>query len=135
VDRILADPRKRVGVIGLTFKPGTDDLRESPTVELVEQLSGKGLQVRIYDESLSLPALVGANKAYIDSTIPHLGALMCASLEEVVQNSDIVVVAHDYHDARGRLLAALTPDHLLIDLVKIAPSGEGLSFAYEGIAW
>jgi len=135
VARILQDQRKRVGIIGLTFKPGTDDLRESPMVELVEVLSGKGLQVRIYDDNLSLSRLVGDNKAYIERTIPHLSRMLCGSIEEVVGDSDIVVVAHDCRDGKERLLDALTSDHLLIDFVKIIPNGDHALSTYEGICW
>jgi GDP-mannose 6-dehydrogenase len=135
VDLVLRDQRRNVGIIGLTFKPGTDDLRESPLVELVEVLSGKGLQVRIYDDNVSLSRLVGGNKAFIERVIPHIAGLMCTSMEEVVKGSEIIVVAHDCCDGRERLFDLLEPDQLVIDLVKIVPRFGRLPVTYEGICW
>lgn len=135
IDLVLRDQRKNVGVIGLTFKPGTDDLRESPMVELVEVLSGKGLQVRIYDDNMSLSRLVGGNKEFIERTIPHIAGLMCPTMGEVVNSSDILVVAHDCGNGREQLIDMVTPDHLVIDLVKVNPLHKQQIFAYEGIGW
>lgn len=135
VDLILGDNRRRVGIVGLSFKSGTDDLRESPVVELVETLSGKGLEVRIYDENVNLSRLVGGNKAYIERVLPHISALMCASMDEVVENSDVIVVAHDPGDRRKLLIELLKPDQLLVDFVKIISDGDRRPVAYEGICW
>lgn len=135
VDLILRDHRRKVGIIGLSFKPDTDDLRESPIVELAETLSGKGLEVKIYDENVNLSRLIGGNKAFIERVIPHISALMCASMEEVVESSDIIVVAHDLRDGRERLTDLLKPDQLLIDFVKIVSDGDCYPVAYEGICW
>jgi GDP-mannose 6-dehydrogenase len=134
-DVILADPgRAKVGIIGLTFKPGTDDLRESPIVQLVEILNGKGLKVRIFDNRVSLSRLIGGNKAFIERTLPHISALMSDSIEEVVQHADVVVVAHNMQDGGKQLVNLLRPDQLVIDLVKVAFS-QPLPAAYEGICW
>lgn len=135
VDMILRRQRRSVGMIGLTFKPGTDDLRESPIVELVEILSGKGLQVKIYDNNVVLSKLVGGNKAFVERVIPHISALMCTSMEEVVQSSDVIVIAHDLRDDRSQLTQLLRPDQLLIDLVKIFSDGNPSLAAYEGVCW
>jgi GDP-mannose 6-dehydrogenase len=135
VDLILGDNRRRVGIVGLSFKSGTDDLRESPVVELVETLSGKGLEVRIYDENVNLSRLVGGNKAYIERVLPHISALMCASMEEVVENSDVIVVAHNPGDRRKLLIELLKSDQLLVDFVKIISDGDRRPVAYEGICW
>jgi GDP-mannose 6-dehydrogenase len=123
-----------VGIIGLTFKPGTDDLRESPIVELVETLSGKGLKVRIYDNNVSLSRLIGGNKAFIEKVLPHISTMMSNSMEEVMQSSDVIVVGHDLQDEGERLVNLLKPDQLVIDFVKIA-SYKSLPVAYEGICW
>jgi len=134
-DIILSDPnRTKVGIIGLTFKPGTDDLRESPIVQLVEILNGKGLKVRIYDNNVSLSRLIGGNKAFIEQVLPHISAMMSDSMEEVVQSSDVIVVGHDLQDGGEQLANLLKPDQLLIDLVKIA-SKKSHPAAYEGICW
>lgn len=135
VDLILRDHRQKVGIIGLSFKPNTDDLRESPVVELVETLSGKGLEVKIYDGNVNLSRLMGGNKAFIERVIPHISALMCASMEEVVESSDVIVVAHDLRDGRKRLTDLLKQDQLLIDFVKIVSDGDRCPAAYEGICW
>jgi GDP-mannose 6-dehydrogenase len=134
VDMILKEQQNRVGIIGLTFKPGTDDLRESPIVDLVETLSGKGLKVRIYDKNVSLSRLIGANKAFIEQVLPHISTMMSDSMEEVVQSSDVIVVSHDLHDGGEQLFNLLRPDQLVIDFVKITFS-KSLPAAYEGICW
>jgi GDP-mannose 6-dehydrogenase len=135
-DMILADPkRKKVGIIGLTFKTGTDDLRESPMVELVEVLIGKGLVVSIYDRNVVLSKLVGGNKVYIEQVLPHISAMIDESLEKVVKAADVVVVAHELHGSEEQdLMALLTPGQLVIDLVKME-SLRSLSCDYEGICW
>jgi GDP-mannose 6-dehydrogenase len=134
-DIVLSRPtRPKVGIIGLTFKPGTDDLRESPIVHLVETLSGKGLEVRIADSNVSLSRLIGGNKAFIEQALPHIAAMMCDSMEEVVRASDVIVVGHESPDGGQHLVNLLRPDQLLIDLVKMA-SGDSRAAAYEGICW
>jgi len=136
VDIILRDPqRTKVGVIGLTFKPGTDDLRESPVVQLVETLTGKGLKVKIYDNNVSLSRLMGGNKAYIENVLPHISGMISESLEDVVSNSDVVVVAHDLQDGERQLVGILRPDQLVLDLVKMKTNGSQFPAAYEGVCW
>lgn len=134
-DLILRQQRKGVGFIGLSFKPGTDDLRESPIVDLVEMLSGKGLKVRIYDDNVSLSRLIGGNKAFIEKTLPHISALLCTSMEEVVQGSEVVIVAHNPSDGGQQLLNLLKPEQLVIDFVKIASNGNHHPTEYEGVCW
>ena len=135
VDMILREQRNRVGIRGLTFKPGTDDLRESPLVDLVETLNGKGLNVRIYDNNISLSRLVGGNKAFIEELLPHISTLMGDLLEEVVQGADIIVVGHDLQDGGDKLFNLLRPNQLVIDLVKITSDGNFFPASYEGICW
>lgn len=134
-DMILSDQRRnKVGIIGLTFKPGTDDLRESPIVELVETLSGKGLKVKIYDDNVSLSKLVGGNKAFIERVLPHISTMMSDSMEDVMRSSDVIVVSHALHNGEKQLVNLLKPGQLVIDFVKIA-SYKSLPVAYEGICW
>jgi GDP-mannose 6-dehydrogenase len=127
--------RARVGVLGLTFKPGTDDLRESPMVQLVETLSGKGLPVRIWDPNVALSKLIGGNKAFIEQTLPHISAMMCDTMEEVAQASDVIVVSHGMPDGGTELTHLLRPDQMLIDLVKLPAGASSGSTVYQGVCW
>src|SRR5262249_55764444 len=91
VDAVLAARERRVGVVGLAFKPGTDDLRESPMVTLVEALIGKGCDVRILDRNVSIARLVGANRRFIEEEIPHIASLMCESVDALLAHAEILV--------------------------------------------
>jgi GDP-mannose 6-dehydrogenase len=126
--------RKRVGVLGLSFKAGTDDVRESPVVPLIETLVGRGYEVLVYDEDVQLDSLIGANKAFVEAEIPHIASLMRPGLEEVVEGSEVVVVSNgskSYEDVLHRI----RDDQLIIDLVGIA-KGQGSTMGeYEGICW
>lgn len=132
VEMVLATGKKRVGVLGFSFKAGTDDLRESPMVALIETLIGKGLQLRIYDHDVSLARLFGANKEYIERQIPHISQLMRASIEEVLDSSDVIVIGNKADEFKN-LAGKRRHDHLIIDLVRIfnASSDE----TYQGICW
>ena len=125
--------RKRIGVLGMSFKPGTDDLRESPMVELIEYLLGKGYTVRVYDRQVALSNLQGANREYIEREIPHVATLMADSLEEVLAGSDVIVAAHRSPEFAD-LLGMLRDDQLLIDLVRLTPEVPDEP-RYEGICW
>jgi GDP-mannose 6-dehydrogenase len=135
IDLILQNPGRRVGIIGLTFKPGTDDLRESPLVELAEALIGKGLQVRIFDDDVCVPRLVGRNKWYIEQAIPHLSHLMCSSIEELVFTSDVIVVARHLDGHCCRLLYPARDDQLVLDLVRAFSPDRPQPGTYQGICW
>lgn len=134
VNMVLETGKKRVGVLGFSFKAGTDDLRESPMVTLIETLIGKGLQLAIYDRDVSLAKLFGANKQYIESEIPHISQLMRGSIDEVVSDSDVLVIgnkAKEFREIEGKV----QKDQILIDLVRLfdKPIGEGKF--YQGICW
>ncbi len=135
---LLEDSGKRkVGLIGLSFKPNTDDLRESPATELAERLIGKGYDLAIYDHEVSLSRLLGSNRSYIEEVIPHIGSLMQPSLSETIASAEAVVVAKQLSaDEYDQMIAHLRPDHVLIDLVRLdgqaLPKFEGL---YYGISW
>src|SRR5213078_4113848 len=89
LDQVLETGKKQIGLLGFSFKAGTDDLRESPIVILAEALLGKGLSLKIYDKNVSLARLVGANKQYIEEQIPHLSSLLCSTIDEVIERSDV----------------------------------------------
>jgi GDP-mannose 6-dehydrogenase len=125
---------KRVGVLGLSFKAGTDDLRESPLVELIERLIGKGYQVLVYDRNVSLAHLHGANRAYIEKEIPHIASLMRDSVEAVVTKSDVIVVGNRAAEF-GQALDHTGPKQVVIDLVRLMDSPNGMPARYEGICW
>ena len=134
VASVLGSGRKRVGLIGLSFKAGTDDLRESPLVTLAERFIGKGLALRIYDGAVNLSRLIGANRHYIEETIPHIAALMTESCEELVNGADIVVVGQCNKHIAGVLHQHLRADQILLDLAKV-PDRERLRGSYQGICW
>ncbi len=126
--------RTKVGVLGLSFKVGTDDLRESPTVALIETLIGKGYSVSIYDAEVALAKLLGANKRFIEQTIPHFSSLMATSVREVIDNSDVIVVTKkDLHFHDG--LANLDGNKIVIDLARLFPDLSETPANYEGICW
>ena len=95
IQKILGLGKKRVGFLGMAFKPDTDDLRESPLVELIEALLGKGYSISIYDRNVSLSRLVGANKRFIDEHVPHLSSLLVDRIEDLVEKAQVVVVGHN----------------------------------------
>ena len=117
VRAVLATGRRRVGVVGLAFKEGTDDLRESPLVSLVETLIGKGCDVRILDRNVSIARLVGANRRYIEEQIPHVASLMCESAEALVAHAEVVVIGNSGAEAT-RVLGSLESRHLVVDLTR-----------------
>src|SRR5713101_7818673 len=126
--------KTRVGVLGLSFKVGTDDLRESPTIALIETLIGKGYSVSIYDAEVALAKLLGANKRFIEQTIPHFSSLMAASVREVIKNSDVIVVTKkDALFQQG--LANVDGDKIIIDLARIFPEASPMPPNYNGICW
>lgn len=126
--------RKKIGVFGLSFKSGTDDVRESPVVPLIETLVGRGYQVRIYDEQVELSKLIGANKAYLESEIPHITSLMSASVQEVLDQSEVVVVTNG-SEAFCEIPERLREDQVLIDFVGKLKEHQPFGGQYEGICW
>jgi len=125
--------RTKIGVLGLSFKAGTDDVRESPVVILIEMLIGKGYAVTIYDEEVSLAKLYGANKRYLDETIPHVTSLMESSVSKVLDKSDLVIVSKKT-DHFMKEIGGLTKDTFVVDLIRIFADYKGRE-NYEGISW
>ena len=126
--------RKRIGVLGFSFKAGTDDLRESPMVELIEHLIGKGYQVKVYDRNVSLANLYGANRAYIEQEIPHIAYLMTESLEAVVDSSEVIIVGNKSSEFKA-VLPNLRDDQIMIDLVRVTDDHRASDERYQGICW
>jgi GDP-mannose 6-dehydrogenase len=135
VDTILRTNKKKVGVLGLSFKADTDDLRESPLVQLIKRLLGEGCQIRVWDEQVSMGHLVGSNRQFIEEAIPHIGSLLTTDLQQVVQEAEVVVIGTKSIE-RERLGRYLRPEQTVIDLVNLerARRSEG-QVAYEGICW
>jgi GDP-mannose 6-dehydrogenase len=138
-DLVRKTGKKKIGVLGLSFKPGTDDLRESPIVELVETLIGKGYEVTIYDKDVYLSAIYGSNKAYIEREIPHISRLICTTVDEVLARSEVLVIANR-NPLYAEILPKLSQEQILIDLVRL--SKEAIETAvmtldgkYKGICW
>jgi GDP-mannose 6-dehydrogenase len=133
VDRVIDSPARSVAMLGLSFKANTDDLRESPNVELVERLLGKGFEVKIYDPIINPERLIGSNLRYIESRLPHLRRLLVGSPEEALADADVALVSTADTDALGALQAR--PPELIIDLHgKLGGDVERLP-GYEGIGW
>src|SRR5687767_3693743 len=134
IEKVMATGRRRIAMVGLSFKVGTDDLRESPLVLLAEHFVGKGFDLIVYDPDVHLSNLLGANRRFIEQHMPHLGSLIRSDLARVVADAEVLVVG--LNDARtvAALRDLVRPDQIVIDLVGIA--GGGPSFGrYEGLCW
>jgi len=133
LDLIMEKGHKRIGVLGFSFKSGTDDLRESPIIEVIERLLGKGYELRIYDKNVNIATLVGANRDFILNRIPHISRLMVDQVNSVLDHAQTIVIGNNDQEFRG------VPDRLrdgqsIVDLVRITDrrSGNG---KYDGICW
>jgi GDP-mannose 6-dehydrogenase len=133
-DKVVAAGRRKVGFVGLSFKTGTDDLRESPLVKLAERLIGKGYELRIYDPEVQLARLLGANKSFIERHLPHIGQMLQPELDIVVAESDLIVLGSSSPTVIEALAARLKSDQVVLDLVQL-PSGHKLPAPVEGLCW
>lgn len=133
VEMVLSKGRRRVGVLGFSFKAGTDDLRESPVVEVIETLLGKGVDLRIYDKNVNVAALTGANRDYILNHIPHISRIMVDSAKEVMDFAEVVVVGNGASEFR-HLVASRRKDQIVVDLVRVADH-KSVEGSYDGICW
>lgn len=130
IEKIISYKKKNIGILGLSFKEGTDDLRYSPTVEVAEILSGKGFNLFIYDHNVSLSKLTATNLDYIENHIPHLSNLMLNSIEEVIQKSEIVVISHRFKNIKEFI--DRYPEKIFFDLARVI---DVRTSNYEGICW
>lgn len=134
IDKVLATGKRRIGMIGLSFKTGTDDLRESPLVTLAEHLIGKGMALQVYDPNVHLSRLLGANKRFIEQHVPHIGELMNDDLDAVMAESDVLVVGILDQGLAEQIAAKARPGQVLIDLAAM-PNASQLKCEYHGLCW
>src|SRR4051812_1389872 len=134
LDQVMESGKKRVGLLGFSFKAGTDDLRESPIVILAEALLGKGVSLKIYDKNVSMAKLVGANKDYIVKQIPHLSSLLCNTIAEVIDGSEVIVVGNQAPEF-AQAVQECRADQIVIDLVRLPIYGSLMKADYRGICW
>jgi GDP-mannose 6-dehydrogenase len=134
IAKVLASGRRRVGMIGLSFKTGTDDLRESPLVLIAEQFIGKGLSLLVYDPEVHLSRLLGANRKFIEQHVPHIGSLMREDIESVIGESDVLVVGLSDTKIFEMLARHVRADQIVLDLVNI-PQREALRGKVVGLCW
>jgi GDP-mannose 6-dehydrogenase len=134
VDMVLASGLRSVGMLGLSFKSGTDDLRESPLVAMAERFIGKGLRLLIHDPEVSIARLVGTNRRYIEETIPHISSLMCEDAERLVVESQVLVVALRTASVVTALETRTRPEQFILDLANL-PFHDRIRGTYRGICW
>ncbi len=132
-EMVLRTNKKRIGVLGFSFKAGTDDLRESPMVSLIETLIGKGLQLAIYDRDVSLARLFGANKEYIEREIPHISQLMRENVKDVLDHAEVLIIGNKAEEFK-EIESQLRDGQTVIDLVRVFGSRTS-DGTYQGICW
>ncbi len=134
LDALLASGRRRIGFIGLSFKTGTDDLRESPLVALAEQLIGKGMDLAIYDPEVQLSQLLGANRRFIETRLPHIGKLLRADMAAVIEESEVLVVGLTGAEVKRGLEKFCRPGQVVLDLVRIGDCST-IRADVQGLCW
>lgn len=133
VNMIVAQGKKKVGILGFSFKGGTDDLRESPMVEVIERLLGKGYDVKLYDENVNIASLVGANRDYILNVIPHISQLMESNIDDVIKHAETLVIGNQSSEFEA-VINRVDEEKSIIDLVRIV-DGRVEKAGYQGICW
>lgn len=134
LDKVMVSGIRRIGMIGLSFKSGTDDLRESPLVTVAERLIGKGYDLRIYDPEVNLSRLIGANKRFIEESIPHIGNLMVHSINEVMAHGQVIIIGTSGKELLDDVVRGVTPQHRVVDLIGISKQELNCEH-YEGVCW
>jgi GDP-mannose 6-dehydrogenase len=132
LDLIMEKGHKKIGVLGFSFKAGTDDLRESPVIEVTERLLGKGYDLRIYDKNVNIASLVGANRDFILNRIPHISKLMVHGIDDVLEHAQTVVIGNKDPEF-GSVPDRLRDDQVLVDFVRV--TGRRSEGKYDGICW
>jgi GDP-mannose 6-dehydrogenase len=135
VEAVLRTGKRKIAMLGLSFKAGTDDLRESPQVQLIKRLLGEGCEVKVWDRDVVLGRLAGSNRQYIEEVIPHIGSLLTADLEAALRDAEVVIIGNNSAKA-DELSKHLRSNQTVIDLVNLDKSRRPDSVAaYEGICW
>ena len=135
LEMVLSTGKKNIAMLGLSFKAATDDLRESPQVQLVKQLIGEGCHVQIWDDNVSLGRLIGSNRQYIEEVIPHIGSLLSSDLDQVLSRSEVVIIGTRGIN-RQTLEEHLRPEQVIVDLVNLEKSRRPTAIpAYQGLCW
>ena len=134
VQLIMDKGHRRIGVLGFSFKAGTDDLRESPVIEVTERLLGKGYDLRIYDKNVNIASLVGANRDFILNRIPHISKLMVRGIDDVLDHAQTVVIGNKDPEF-GNVSERLRDDQVLVDFVRVAAGRRSEVGKYDGICW
>ena len=130
---IFKQNKRKIGILGFSFKEGTDDLRESPMIEIIERLIGKGYDLILYDRNVNIANLIGANKDYILNKIPHISKLMTNSIENVLEYGEIIIIGNNDPEFK-KIFSKLKKGQKVIDLARISEKIKGLD-SYEGICW
>jgi GDP-mannose 6-dehydrogenase len=133
-DKVVASGKRKVGFVGLSFKTGTDDLRESPLVTLAEMLIGKGYQLSVYDPEVHLARLLGANKSFIEQHLPHIGEMLVPELNTVVDQAEVIVLGSNSPAVMDALARRVRADQVVVDLVRL-PAGLRLAAPVVGLCW
>jgi len=134
IEMVLDSGKKNVAILGLSFKAATDDLRESPQVQLVKHLLGEGRKIKIWDDNVSLGRLIGSNREYIEKAIPHIGSLLESDLAQVLKEGEVIVIG-TRGIPRDQLQKHLRSDHIVVDLVNLEKARRPALDHYAGICW
>lgn len=132
--KVMESGKRKIGFIGLSFKTGTDDLRESPLVTLAEMLIGKGMQLSIYDPEVHLAKLLGANRSFVEKHLPHIGDMLLADIAEVIAQSELLVVGLTGAEVSDALATHCRPEQVVLDLVNL-PKHSAIRARTEGLCW
>lgn len=135
IEMVLGTKKKKVALLGISFKAGTDDLRESPLVRVAEALIGKGINIKIHDESVSVARLVGANKAYIENEIPHISTLLVSELYEAVEHGEVLVIGNSSPTFKRLLPKMIPAGKIIVDLAHMPSLAQLEGVEYHGIVW
>ena len=133
IQRIIDKGNKKIGVLGFSFKAGTDDLRESPIIEVIERLLGKGYDIKLYDKNVNIASLVGANRDYIMNRIPHISKLMMTTMEGALNHGHTIIIGNNSPEFRD-IQDKIRPDQVVVDFVRVT-AAESENGKYDGICW